>query len=307
MNPIIRIATRESQLALWQAKFIRDQLQQYYPFAEIHLLPMRTTGDAFLKDKLKVIGGKGHFVKELEEALLRGDADIAVHSMKDVPASFPDGLCLPIICQRDNPNDAFVSNNYAHLDTLPQGAVVGTSSARRQAQLLTYRPDLCIRTLRGNVQTRLKKLDDGEYDAIILACAGLERLALASRIRSELSAEQMLPACGQGALGIECRSNDKNIQTLLQALHDPASQQLVSAERRVNQQLGGHCHAPIAVFAQYIDTQRACIRARVFSEDGKQMLESHQQGPILRLEEMAMRCANELEEQGALALIEAAR
>ena len=215
----IRIATRKSALALWQAEYVKARLEQAHPGILVTLVPMVSRGDKLLDSPLSKIGGKGLFVKELETALLDNEADIAVHSMKDVPMDFPEGLGLFCICEREDPRDAFVSNTYASLDDLPRGSIVGTSSLRRQAQLLTRRPDLQIRFLRGNVNTRLAKLDAGEYDAIILAAAGLIRLGFEDRITSAISIEDSLPAGGQGAVGIECRSADSEIHALLTPLH----------------------------------------------------------------------------------------
>lgn len=273
-NSLLRIATRESPLALWQANHIRDQLRIHWPHLQIELLPMRTSGDQFLKDKLQSLGGKGLFVKELEEALLEQRADLAVHSMKDVPAEFPDGLGLAAICVRDNPLDAFVSNQYATLDGLPLGATVGTASLRRQFQLLALRPDLQIKTLRGNIHTRLQKLQTEGFDAIILAAAGLERMGLQQHIREILSDDRMLPACGQGALGIECRLDDDKIIALMQPLNHALTATCVFAERRVNAQLGGNCHVPLAVYCKPLDDNQLVLRAKVADLQGQTVLHS---------------------------------
>ncbi|MBS0975510.1 hydroxymethylbilane synthase, partial [Serratia rubidaea] len=219
LDKIIRIATRQSPLALWQAHYVQQRLMDSHPGLRVELVPMVTRGDIILDTPLAKVGGKGLFVKELELALLEGRADIAVHSMKDVPVEFPQGLGLVTICERDDPRDAFVSNRFESLDQLPQGSVVGTSSLRRQCQLRQRRPDLIVRDLRGNVGTRLSKLDNGEYDAIILAVAGLKRLGLEQRIRSAMSPEESLPAVGQGAVGIECRLDDEVTCTLLAPLN----------------------------------------------------------------------------------------
>lgn len=219
LNKIFRIATRQSPLALWQAQYVQQRLMAAHPGLQVELVPMVTKGDVILDTPLAKVGGKGLFVKELEQAMLENRADLAVHSMKDVPVNFPEGLGLVTICEREDPRDAFVSNHYNAIDELPQGAVVGTSSLRRQCQLSARRPDLIIRSLRGNVGTRLGKLDAGEYDAIILAAAGLKRLGLEDRIRQALPAELSLPAVGQGAVGIECRLDDSALITLLQALN----------------------------------------------------------------------------------------
>ncbi len=295
----IRIATRKSPLALWQANFIRAQLLRRWPFIEIELLPMSTSGDKFLKDKLLAIGGKGLFVKELEEALLEGRADLAVHSMKDVPVVFPDGLSLAVICARDNPLDAFVSNTCESLESLQLGAVVGTSSLRRQSQLLALRPDLEIKALRGNIHTRLDKMDQGEFDAIILAAAGLERMGMQGRIRERLSPETMLPACGQGALGIECRVDDEDILKLLQPLNDPLTALCVETERRVNALLGGNCHTPLAVYCRPLDASNLLLSAKVASADGCQVIHQHQQGPDSAAVALAELCVDALLAGGA--------
>jgi hydroxymethylbilane synthase len=271
----IRIATRKSPLALWQANSIRDQLMVLWPDLEVELVPMSTSGDKFLSDKLLTIGGKGLFVKELEEALLAKRADIAVHSMKDVPIAFPDGLMLAVICARHNPLDAFVSELYTHFDSLPDGASVGTSSLRRQSQLLAKNASLVIQPLRGNIHTRLLKMEQGGYDAIILAAAGLERMGMHSKIRETFTPEVMLPACGQGALGVECREDDDAMQTLLAPLNDEITARCVMAERRVNALLGGNCHTPLAVYCRPIDASTIRLSGRVASEDGKMIL-AHQ-------------------------------
>ena len=216
---LVRIATRKSALALWQAEFVKAELERFHADVRVELVPMSTQGDIILDTPLAKIGGKGLFVKELEQAMLDGRADIAVHSMKDVPVEFPQGLALHTICEREDPRDAFVSNNFANLSELPQGAIVGTSSLRRQCQIKALRPDLDIRDLRGNVNTRLGKLDDGQYDAIILAAAGLIRLEMESRIADYIEPEVSLPANGQGAVGIECRIDDEVTKALLCLLY----------------------------------------------------------------------------------------
>ena len=237
----IRIATRKSPLALWQAHFVKDALQAAHPGLEVELVTMVTKGDIILDTPLAKVGGKGLFVKELEVAMLEGRADLAVHSMKDVPVDFPEGLGLVTICEREDPRDAFVSNTYNNIDELPQGAVVGTCSLRRQCQLKEYRPDLVIKELRGNVGTRLGKLDAGEYDAIILAAAGLKRLELEERIRSFIEPEQSLPAVGQGAVGIECRVDDERLLKLLEPLNHQDTADRVRCERAMNLTLEGGC------------------------------------------------------------------
>lgn len=303
LSKTIRIATRQSPLALWQANFIRAQLLRHWPDIEIELLPMSTSGDAFLKDKLLTIGGKGLFVKELEEALLDKRADLAVHSMKDVPVAFPDGLALAVICARDNPLDAFVSTRYASLVDLPSGAVVGTSSLRRQSQLLAIRSDVDIKPLRGNIHTRLDKMDQGEFDAIILAAAGLERMGMQARIQERLSPDVMLPACGQGALGIECRVDDEDILKLLQPLNDPLSALCVDTERRVNAMLGGNCHTPLAVYCRPLDASHLLLSAKVASADGRQVIYLHQQGADDVAAGLAEQCVEALLARGAGVLL----
>lgn len=296
----VRIATRESQLALWQAKYVQKALTNAHPHMRFELVPMTTAGDQILHRPLAKIGGKGLFIKELEVAMLEGRADIAVHSMKDVPAQFPDGLGLHAICPRDNPFDAFVSNNYARLDDLPHGAVVGTSSLRRQCQLKKARPDIVVKSLRGNVNTRLAKLDNGDYDVIILAAAGLNRLEFASRIRHTLSPTMCLPAVGQGAVGIECKDDDLALQALLAPLADPATTQCVLAERAMNALLQGSCQVPIAGFAT-LDGQQITLTGRVGSPDGRLLYSAQAQGedPTVVGEQVA----DQLLSQGAGAIL----
>ena len=245
----LNIATRQSPLALWQAEHIRDRLLALYPEMTINLLKIVTKGDKILDTPLAKIGGKGLFVKELEQALYNKDADIAVHSLKDVPMQLPEGLTLGVYCKRAAPTDAFVSNTYDSIDALPQGAIVGTSSLRRQCQIKAYRPDLQIKTLRGNVGTRLSKLDAGEYDAIILATSGLQRIELDERIRGELDIDACLPAVGQGALAIECREGDDAVLQLLAPLNDNKARIRLIAERALNRHLEGGCQVPIAAYA----------------------------------------------------------
>lgn len=298
------IATRKSPLALWQANHVAQAIKAIWPSVQIELVPLLTSGDKFLKDRLLLAGGKGLFVKELEEALLANRADIAVHSMKDVPANFPEGLMLSAICERHNPYDAFIANQYKTLKDLPAGSVIGTSSLRRQSQLLALRPDLKIKPLRGNIHTRLDKLHAGEFDAILLAVSGLERLGLQDSIGEILREDQMLPACGQGALGIECRSDDRDIQTLLAALNDPLSALCVHSERQVNALLGGHCHTPLAVFASLEAEKRLLLRARVLSADGQIVIEDKQEGPLGEAIALADACAKALLAKGAASLLE---
>ncbi|ROS01991.1 hydroxymethylbilane synthase [Sinobacterium caligoides] len=270
----LRIATRKSPLAMWQAEFIKAELEALHPTLQVELLAMSTRGDKILDTPLAKVGGKGLFVKELEIAMLEGRADIAVHSMKDVPMEFPEGLGLAVICEREDPTDAFVSNHYASFAELPQGARVGTSSLRRQCQLRRQRPDLEIIDLRGNVNTRLAKLDAGDYDAIILASAGLKRLEMAARIRQSLPAELSLPAGGQGAVGVEARLDDAETLALLAPLQHDYTAACVMAERAMNKHLHGGCQVPIACYAiaDEADTEQLWMRGLVGSPDGEQYL-----------------------------------
>ncbi|WP_191602749.1 hydroxymethylbilane synthase [Marinomonas algicola] len=298
MKEKIVIATRESQLALWQANNVKDQLEALYPELDVQLLGMTTKGDQILDSPLSKIGGKGLFVKELERALFEKRADIAVHSMKDVPMDFPDGLGLAVICERENPTDAFVSNNYTHLDELPVGSVVGTSSLRRSCQLKRMRPDLVIKDLRGNVNTRLKKLDKGEYDAIILASAGLIRLQMEDRIRDYISDNISLPAGGQGAMGIESRLDDDKVNALLEPLNHLETHYCVTAERAVNKRLNGGCQAPIACFAT-LDSDTLYLRGLVGSLDGQTVITAESFGSKESADELGTKLAEELLSKGA--------
>jgi len=267
----IRLATRRSPLALWQTRFVAEKLRAVTPGLETELIELSTRGDQILDRPLAEIGGKGLFLKELEVAMLENQADIAVHSLKDVPAEMPDGLELSAVLDRHNPLDALVSNQYNDLRSLPKGAVVGTSSLRRQAQLLANRPDLDIRSLRGNVNTRLSKLDAGDFDAIILAAAGLERLGMAQRIAQLLSPEDCLPAASQGVIGIEARQGDEQVRTLVQALHHAQTEQQIKAERQVSRELGGSCRVPLAAFAR-VEHNRLALTAIVANADGTKLL-----------------------------------
>ncbi|MEP0074237.1 MAG: hydroxymethylbilane synthase [Marinomonas sp.] len=304
MKDKIVIATRESQLALWQANNVKAQLEALYPDLTVELLGMTTKGDQILDSPLSKIGGKGLFVKELETALLDGRADIAVHSMKDVPMAFPEGLGLAVICEREDPTDAFVSNNFASIDELPAGSVVGTSSLRRSCQLRMNRPDLVIKDLRGNVNTRLRKLDNGEYDAIILATAGLLRLEMQDRIRQKISAEESLPAGGQGAMGIECRSNDAETIKMLAPLQHEETAVRVIAERAVNERLNGGCQAPIACFAT-LENGMLWLRGLVGSPDGKTMIQGEIYGSKDNAKSLGVQLADDLIERGANKILEA--
>ena len=300
----IRIATRKSALALWQAEYVKACLEQAHPGLLVSLVPMVSRGDKLLDAPLAKIGGKGLFVKELETALLDNEADIAVHSMKDVPMDFPEGLGLFCICEREDPRDAFVSNTFASLDELPAGSVVGTSSLRRQAQLLALRPDLKIHFLRGNVNTRLAKLDAGEYDAIILAAAGLIRLGFGARIRASISVEASLPAGGQGAVGIECRSADADIHALLAPLHHRETALRVTAERALNKHLNGGCQVPIACYA-LLEDEQLWLRGLVGQPDGGLLLRAEGRAPAADAETLGVQVAEALLAQGANAILAA--
>ncbi|WP_223517773.1 hydroxymethylbilane synthase [Pseudomonas sp. GL-B-19] len=294
----IRIATRKSALALWQAEHVKARLEEAHPGLLVTLVPMVSRGDKLLDSPLSKIGGKGLFVKELETALLDNEADIAVHSMKDVPMDFPENLGLFCICEREDPRDAFVSNTYASLDELPKGSIVGTSSLRRQAQLLTHRPDLEIRFLRGNVNTRLAKLDAGEYDAIILAAAGLIRLGFEDRITSAISVDDSLPAGGQGAVGIECRTADSEIHALLAPLHHQDTATRVTAERALNKHLNGGCQVPIACYA-VLEGDQIWLRGLVGDPSGGLLLSAEARAPRADAESLGIQVAEDLLSQGA--------
>jgi porphobilinogen deaminase len=304
MSSLLRIATRESPLALWQANYVKSALERAHPDLEVLLVPMTTRGDQILNSPLSKIGGKGLFIKELEVALLEDRADIAVHSMKDVPMEFPEGLGLVTICEREDFRDAFVSNRYDSLDDLPQGAVIGSSSLRRQCQLRAHRPDLVIKDLRGNVGTRLSKLDAGDYDAIILASAGLIRLGLPERIKQFLDPELSLPAGGQGAVGIECRLDDAATRALLAPLHHAPTATCVRAERAMNARLQGGCQVPIAALAR-LDGEQLHLSGLVGTVDGSRILRSRISGAAHMAEELGETLAEDLLRQGASAILEA--
>jgi hydroxymethylbilane synthase len=300
---ILRIATRKSQLALWQAEHVRDRLLAAHPGLRVELLPLSTQGDRILDVPLAKIGGKGLFVKELETAMLEGRADLAVHSMKDVPMDFPPELGLGAILAREDPHDAFVSNAYAGLEALPEGARVGTSSLRRQCQLRAQRPDLRILELRGNVNTRLRKLDDGEYDAIVLASAGLLRLGMGERIRARIPATTSLPAVGQGAIGVEIRNDDVALRALLAPLDDADCGDCVRAERAMNRALQGGCQVPIAGFAVIEGAQQLWLRGLVGSNDGTRIVRAELRGPRAAAGRIGAELAAVLLAQGADAIL----
>lgn len=297
-NKIIRIATRKSPLALWQAEHVAARLEQLFPGLKTELIKMTTQGDKILDAPLAKIGGKGLFVKELEQGMLEGSADIAVHSMKDVPVEFPEGLHLAAILTREDPTDAFVSSRYSSLDELPADAKIGTSSLRRQSQIKERFPNAEILSLRGNVNTRLAKLDAGEYDAIILASAGLKRLGMAGRITQSLDSGISLPACGQGAIGIECRVDDTEINEILKSLHDWQTGICVSAERAMNARLNGGCQVPIAGFAT-IQNDQLFMRGLVGSPDGQIIYRAESTGDLGQGEVIGKTIAEDLLNQGA--------
>jgi hydroxymethylbilane synthase len=294
----IRITTRESPLALWQAEHVRAELIKCHTGLEVELIGITTQGDIILDKPLMEVGGKGLFIKELEQVMLDGNADIAVHSMKDVTIDFPPGLSLPVIMQREDPRDVLISNKYDSLDDLPEGAVIGTSSLRRQCQLKSHRPDFRITTLRGNVGTRLKKLDEGQYDAIILASAGVTRLGLTGLVKQYISVDVMLPAVGQGAIGIETRSEDEDVIALISPLSDTLTTTQMQAERAFSKKLYGGCHLPIAALAT-IEADTLSISGLVGEVDGSRVISGHIQGPVKEAVSLGERLGESLLEQGA--------
>ncbi|MCL7714957.1 hydroxymethylbilane synthase [Stenotrophomonas mori] len=298
----LRIATRKSPLALWQSEHVATRLRQAHPGLVVELVPMSTRGDEVLDRSLAAIGGKGLFLKELELAMLRGDADCAVHSLKDVPMALDPPFALPAILERADPADAFVSNRFAGLDALPQGARVGTSSLRRQAQLRALRPDLQPLDLRGNVNTRLAKLDAGDYEAIILACAGLERLAFGARIRDRLRPPQWLPAPAQGAVAVECRADAAAVVALLTVLDDPRTRPCVEAERAMNRALDGSCHVPVAGLAQWRG-EDLWLQGLVGGVADGRVVRAEAQGPARDPEALGRTVAQGLLDHGAGALL----
>ena len=301
---IIRIATRQSPLALWQAEYVSERIKALFPSIETQLVKMVTRGDKILDAPLAKIGGKGLFVKELEQGMLEGNADIAVHSMKDVPVTFPDGLHLAAILEREDPTDAFVSNHYSSLDQLPENARIGTSSLRRQCQIKATFPHAEILSLRGNVNTRLAKLDAGDYDAIILASAGLKRLGMGYRIAQCLPTQVSLPAIGQGAIGIECRIDDAQVNAILKALNDESTAICVTAERAMNAKLNGGCQVPIAGFAQ-IENDEISMRGLVGNPDGSVIYRAEKCGPISHAFAIGEAIADDLLSQGASEILQA--
>lgn len=298
MSKTLRIATRKSLLAMWQAEHIQARLEDLHPGLTVELLPMSTRGDVILDTPLAKIGGKGLFVKELEVAMLEGQADLAVHSMKDLPVEFPEGLELFGICEREDPRDAFVSNNYACLEELPKGAIVGTCSLRRKCQILANFPHLVVHDLRGNVQTRLRKLDEGQFDAIILAASGLIRLDLTARIKQRIPTDLCLPANGQGVLGIECRSNDETTKALLAPLTCANTRSCVLAERAMNRRLQGGCQVPIGAYAE-LHGDQLHLHGLVGRPDGSEIIEGDIKGHRDHAEALGTELAEYLLARGA--------
>jgi len=294
----IRIATRKSELALWQARHVADQLRALPQVSGVTLVPLSTRGDEILDKSLQKIGGKGLFIKELEVAMQTGSADIAVHSMKDVPAEMPEGFCIAAVLERANPHDAFLSAGNVPFSELPPGAKIGSSSLRRQAQLKAQRPDIDVIPLRGNVNTRLQKLADGQYDAIILASAGLERLGLHTHITSEFDVDVMLPAAAQGVVGVECLADHADLRAVLLNLEDPTSKYTTAAERAVAATLDANCQSPVASFAT-IDNDTLTIDALVASADGKTVIRQRLSGNIDDARQLGQRVAERLLEEGA--------
>ncbi len=304
MSDILRIATRKSPLALWQANEVARQLQSHHPGLQVELVTMTTKGDKILDTPLAKVGGKGLFVKELETGILEGRADIAVHSMKDVPVDFPAGLYLPVILEREDPRDAFVSNQFRTLDELPDNARIGTCSLRRQTQLREQQPDLRIMDLRGSVNTRLNKLDDGNFDAIILASAGLKRLGYANRITQAIPTGRSLPAVGQGAIGIECRLDDERVNSLIAPLNHQATALRVQAERAMNTRLNGGCQVPIASYAE-LEGNTLRLRGLVGFPDGSTLFRSEKKGPAEDGEAIGISVAEDILSQGGDAALQA--
>jgi len=303
MKKTLRIATRKSPLAMWQAEFVKAELEKFHDGLEVILLPMVTKGDKILDVPLAKIGGKGLFTKELEEQMLAGNADIAVHSMKDVPMVLPEGFALGAILERHSPTDAFVSNHFSKFEDLPQGAILGTSSLRRKAQLMAQRPDLKVKDLRGNVGTRLGKLDAGEYDAIVLATSGLQRLGLDERIRHEISIETCLPAVTQGTLGIEYFENDSETLEIIRVLNHAPSEIRAKAERAMNHRLEGGCQVPIGVYAELTDDNSIHITGLVAELDGSKILKATGTGAINDAEKVGVQVAEDLLAQGAAKIL----
>jgi hydroxymethylbilane synthase len=306
LNPPLRIATRKSQLALWQAEHVASLLRREHPGLEVQLVPMTTKGDRIQDRSLAAIGGKGLFIKELETALEDGHADLAVHSMKDVPGEIPEGLMIAAVLPRADARDALVTRTARRLEELPRGARLGTSSLRRQAQVLAARPDLRIEPLRGNVDTRLRRLDAGELDAIILACAGLLRLGLESRIAARLDPRVLLPAVSQGIIGVECRSSDGRSRDVLRLLDDAATRTAMEAERAFARRLGGSCQSPIAAHAR-IDANRLTLEGLVAEPDGSRLLRDSISGSASHAQSLGEELAERVLASGAGDLLQRLR
>jgi hydroxymethylbilane synthase len=300
----LRIATRKSPLALWQAEHVGVRLQEAHPGLRVELVTMTTQGDRVVDSPLARIGGKGLFVKELEQGMLERSADIAVHSMKDVPAELPAGFAIGAILEREDPRDAFVSNHYDSIDALPQAALIGTSSLRRQCQLRAWRPDLQVLDLRGNVNTRLRRLDQGDYDAIVLASAGLKRLEMAARITRALTPEELLPAIGQGVIGIECRAEDAAVRRLIEPLNHEPTCLCIQAERALNAALAGGCQAPVAGYS-LLSNELIELRGLVGRPDGSEIVRSQIVGPAPDAESLGRELAEDLLARGARRILDA--
>jgi len=299
MIKTLRIATRQSRLALWQTEYVADTLRRSIQGLEVEILPMTTKGDQTLDQSLAKIGGKGLFIKELETAMLEGHADLAVHSMKDVPWRLPDGMIIAAVLQRADPGDALVANGeLENLMDLPEGARVGTSSLRRQAQIRHLRPDLKIASVRGNVETRLNKLESGEFDAVVLAAAGLKRLGFGSRISARLDFDECLPAIGQGAIGIECRADNEELITALQQVQHPGTRRCLDAERSLAAKLEASCESPVAAYAEVRDGE-LLLRGLVASPDGTKVISGRRRGRLIDAEWLGQDLARELIENGA--------
>ena len=298
----LRIATRRSPLAVWQAEHVAGRLRERYPGLDVELVRLSTRGDEITDRPLMAVGGKALFVKALEEGMLAGEADIAVHSMKDVPAQLPAAFRLPVILAREDPRDALVSRHYADISELAAGARVGTASLRRECQIRARRPDLVVESLRGNVQTRLGKLDAGQFDVIVLAASGLRRLGMADQITRLLAPEESLPAVGQGALGIECRADDAEVEALIAGLDDRDTHDRVAAERAVNARLAGSCHVPLAAYA-VLEGGSVWLRALVASRDGREVLRAERRAPRARAVALGEAVAEDLLAQGAARIL----
>ncbi len=303
MKSTLRIATRKSPLALWQAEHVKARLMDAHKGLKVELVTFTTQGDKILDTPLAKIGGKGLFVKELEVAILEGKADIAAHSIKDVPMEFPEGLFLATILEREEPCDAFVSNNFSSIQSLPEGSIVGTCSLRRRSQLLSKRPDIKIKDLRGNVNSRLEKLDNGDYDAIILACAGLIRLDMEKRIKQRISSSWIMPAVGQGAVGLEAREGDSETLKLISVLQHDDTSDRITAERAVNKRLQGGCQVPIASYAM-LDGDTLHLQALVGEPDGSEIIQGDISGHRSDGEQLGIKLADDLLSRGAKEILD---